>query len=61
MSESLNKDYINQSLANQIAEMTMKVAERDAAITELVQKKNELTKELEGYRKKEINEMDGAE
>lgn len=55
-----NKDYINQSLVSQIAELTMKIAERDAAITELYQEREKLNKELKEYRNKEIEEMDKA-
>lgn len=47
-----NKDFINQALVNQVAELSYKVAERDAIITELYQELNE-------YREKEIEEMDG--
>lgn len=46
-----NKDYINQSLVNQIANMSLQIAQRDAVITEQQM-------ELEEYRKKEIEEMD---
>lgn len=52
--EQPNKDYVNQSLVNQIADLSMQIANRDAIITELHQ-------ELEGYRNKEIEEMDSAE
>ncbi|GGJ85906.1 hypothetical protein GCM10007063_05460 [Lentibacillus kapialis] len=52
--EQPNKDYINQSLVNQIADLSMQIANRDAVITELHQ-------ELEGYRKEEVKEMDSAE
>lgn len=47
-----SKDFIIQSLMNQNAELSFKVAERDAIITELYQ-------ELNGYREKELAEMDG--
>lgn len=53
-----NKDYINQSLVNQIADFARQVAIRDATITEIYQQIAELTKELEEYRGKEIKEMD---
>lgn len=49
-----NKDYINQSLVNQIANLSMQIAQRDAVITEQQQ-------ELEEYRQKEIEEMNNAE
>jgi len=53
-----NKDYMNQSLVSQIARLSMQIAERDAIITEHHEKIVELEKELEGYRKKEIKDMD---
>lgn len=46
-----NKDYVNQSLVNQIAEMSMSIAERDAIITEQ-------HLELEEFKQKEIEQMD---
>ncbi|GEN87259.1 hypothetical protein [Oceanobacillus sojae] len=46
-----NKDYIIQSLVNQIAESTMKIADRDAVI-------NELHQELEETKRQQIEEMD---
>lgn len=52
MDKQPNKDYINQSLVNQIANLSMQIAQRDAVITEQQM-------ELEEYRKKEIEEMDG--
>lgn len=52
MDKQPNKDYMLQSLGNQVAEMSVKLAERDAYITELYQ-------ELQQYREKEIEEMDG--
>lgn len=39
--EQPNKDYINQSLVNQIANLSMQVAQRDAIITELKQEKEQ--------------------
>lgn len=42
-----NKEYINQSLLNQIANLSMQVAERDALITEQHQQIKELEKEKE--------------
>lgn len=51
MDKQPNKDYINQSLVNQIANLSMQIAQRDAVITEQQM-------ELEEYRKKEIEEMD---
>ena len=47
-----NKDYINQSLVNQIASLSMQTAERDAIITEQFQQIQEL------QSNKEIEEMD---
>lgn len=55
-----NKDYINHSLVNQLAEASMKIAERDATITELYQENTELNKELEELRQQQIDEMDKA-
>ena len=54
----INGDYIIQSLQMQLSESTYKIAERDALITEHHEKIVELEKELEGYRKKEIKDMD---
>lgn len=51
MSE-INKDYVNQSLVNQIASLSLQIAERDAFITEQ-------QVELEELRKQQISEMDG--
>ena len=56
--KGINGDYIIQSLQMQISESIMKIAERDALITEHHEKIVELEKELEGYREKEIKEMD---
>ncbi|WP_193064920.1 hypothetical protein [Oceanobacillus oncorhynchi] len=55
-----NKDYINHSLVNQLAEASMKIAERDATITEQYQQIGELNKELEELRQQQIDEMDKA-
>lgn len=52
--EQPNKEYVNQSLVNQIANLSMQIANRDAIITELRQ-------ELEQYRTEEAKEMDSAE
>ena len=49
-----NKDYVKQSLLNQVANLSLQVAERDAVITEQ-------QIELEQLRKEQIDEMDGAE
>lgn len=49
-----NKDYVNQSLVNQIAGLSMQIAERDAIITEQFQQIQELQSE------NEIEEMDSA-
>lgn len=48
----INKDYVNQSLINQIASLSIQIAERDAIITEQ-------QVELEELRKQQISEMDG--
>ncbi|MFD1066701.1 hypothetical protein [Oceanobacillus locisalsi] len=53
-----NKDYINQSLVNQLAESNMKIAERDALITEQYQEIEELNEELDELKGQQINEMD---
>lgn len=55
-----NKDYVNQSLVNQLADASLKIAERDAAITELYQEIGKLNKELEDLRQQQIEEMDKA-
>ena len=47
-----------QSLQLQLSESTFKIAERDAMVTQHHEKIVELEKELEGYREKEIKEMD---
>lgn len=51
MSE-INEEYVKQSLINQIANLSMQIAERDALITEQ-------RLELEQLRKEQIEEMDG--
>ncbi len=51
--EQPNKDYIIQSLVNQLAEATMKIADRDAVI-------NELHQELEEIKRQQIEEMENA-
>ena len=56
--EQVNKDYIIQSLQIQNSENVIKIAERDAMVTQHHEKIKELEKELEGYREKEIKEMD---
>ena len=52
--KELNEDYVKQSLLNQIASLSLQVAERDAVIAEQ-------QVELEQIRKAQIDEMDGAE
>jgi len=59
--EQPNGDYIIQSLRNQLADRGMDIASRDAVITEQYQRIDELEKELEEYRKNELEEMDSAE
>ena len=49
-----NKDYVNQSLVNQIANLSMQIAERDAIITEQYQQIQELQSD------KEVEDMDSA-
>ena len=58
MQNDVNKDYIIQSLQLQLSESTIKIAERDAMVTQHHEKIMELEKELEGYRANEIKEMD---
>lgn len=58
MQNNVNKDYIIQSLQLQLSESTYKIAERDAMVTQHHEKIKELEKELEGYREKEIKDMD---
>ena len=58
MDNQPNKDYVIQSLQLQLSESTFKIAERDAIVTQHHEKIKELEKELEGYREKEIKEMD---
>lgn len=56
--KSLNSDYIIQSLQIQLSENIMKIAERDALVTQHYEKIQELEKELEGLRKEQIKDMD---
>lgn len=48
----INKDYISQSLVNQIASLSMQLAQRDAIITEQQH-------EIEALKKAQISEMNG--
>lgn len=50
-----NKDYIIQSLQNQLSNANMDIANRDAIITELYQEKQELQKQLDEQEVKEMN------
>lgn len=50
----INGDYIKQSLLNQIASLSLQVAERDAIITEQ-------QVELEQLRKAQLDELNSAE
>ena len=56
--KQINQNYVNQSLANQLADLHMQLATRDAVITEQYEKMAEMEKELQEYRDKEITEMD---
>lgn len=47
----VNKDYVNQSLINQIANLSLQIAQRDALITEQ-------HKEIDQLRKEHIKQMD---
>lgn len=58
MDNQPNKDYMIQSLQLQLSESAIKIAERDAMVTQHHEKIKELEKELEGYREKEIKDMD---
>jgi len=53
MSE-INGEYVKQSLVNQIANLSIQIAERDAVITEQQM-------ELEKLREEQIKQMDEAE
>lgn len=48
----INQEYISQSLVNQIASLSMQLAQRDAIITEQ-------QIEIDALKKAQISEMDG--
>ena len=52
--KELNEDFVKQSLLNQIASLSLQVAERDAVITEQ-------QVELEHLRKAQLDEMNSTE
>ena len=52
--EQLNEDFVKQSLLNQIASLSLQVAERDAVITEQ-------QVELEQLRKAQLDEMNSTD
>lgn len=52
--KELNEDFVKQSLLNQIANLSLQVAERDAVITEQ-------QVELEQLRKAQLDEMNSTE
>ena len=52
--KELNEDFVKQSLLNQIASLSLQVAERDAVITEQ-------QVELEQLRKAQLDEMNSTE
>lgn len=54
----MNGDYIMQSLTIQLSEYALKVAERDAKITEQHEQIKKLESDLEESRKQLIEEMD---
>lgn len=54
----VNGDFVIQSLSMQLTDYAMKVAERDARITEQYGEIKRLKKEIEDMRKKEIEDMD---
>lgn len=58
MNQQNKESYVIRSLANQSADAAVKIAERDAIITEQYQEIEQLKKELEKYLEKEIEEMD---
>lgn len=53
-----NKDFMNQSLVNQIADLSIRIAEREAVITEQYMKLQELEKEITRLRDEKIKELD---
>lgn len=59
--KQVNKEYVIQSLMNQIAGLSMDRAERDSIITELYQEIDTLSSEIKECRDKEIEQMDSAE
>ena len=52
--KELNEDFVKQSLLNQIASLSLQVAERDAVITEQ-------QVELEQLRRDQLDEMNSTE
>ena len=52
--KELNEDFVKQSLLNQIASLSLQVAERDAVITEQ-------QVELEQLRKAQLDEMNSTD
>ena len=55
--KQVNKEFINQSLVNQVAKLSYEKAEREALIEELGQENHELKQELEQLRE-ELKERD---
>lgn len=57
MDNQINKDYVVNSLTNQIANLSLGNAEKDAVIASQHERIQELEKELEETRNEQIKEM----
>ena len=55
--EQPKQDFVKQSLLNQIADYASRLSVAEEKLTQQSIELNELNKELEEYRKKEIEEM----
>lgn len=53
-----NPEYMIYSLQNQLAEANLKIAERDAVITEYFQKIKDLEIEIDELRNEKIKQLD---
>jgi peptidoglycan hydrolase CwlO-like protein len=53
-----NPEYVIYSLQNQLAEANLKIAERDAVITEYFQKIKDLESEIDELRNEKIKQLD---
>lgn len=58
MDNRINKDYVVNSLANQVANLSLGNAEKDAVIASQQERIQELEKELDETRNEQIKEMD---